>query len=220
MILSGVRSDRVSSRRQKTLARWQPTPTRFQRVICLGGKMKFCTDCGTRVMLETPPGDDRKRFVCRSCGLIHYQNPKLVVGCIPEMEGRVLLCRRAIEPRYGKWTLPAGYLENGETVTMGAKREAFEEARATFADLEPYLLFNIRHINQIYLMFRGQLANGRYGSGHESLEVRLFEEAEIPWDDLAFGVIRATLSRYFQDRPTGIFDFHIGDIALDDAAST
>jgi ADP-ribose pyrophosphatase YjhB (NUDIX family) len=180
--------------------------------------MKYCTDCGHRLIVKTPPGDDRERFACPACGMIHYQNPKMVVGCIPEMGDRILLCRRAIEPRYGKWTLPAGYLENGETVAMGAKREAFEEARATFVDLTPYVLFNIRHISQIYLMFRGRLADSSYGVGNESLEVRLFTEGSIPWDDLAFGVIRATLAKYFKDRPTGIFRFQIDDILPDDAA--
>jgi ADP-ribose pyrophosphatase YjhB (NUDIX family) len=136
----------------------------------------------------------------------------MVVGCIPEAGDKVLLCRRAIEPCYGMWTLPAGYLENGETVAQGAEREAFEEARARVYDLTPYALFNICHVSQIYLMFRARLIDSNFRPGKESIEVRLFTESEIPWDDLAFRVIKETLLHYFKDRPTGLFPFHVGDI--------
>jgi ADP-ribose pyrophosphatase YjhB (NUDIX family) len=138
----------------------------------------------------------------------------LVVGCIPEWEGRILLCLRAIQPRRGKWTLPAGFLENGETVSQGAEREAFEEARARLEGLRPYALFNLTFIHQIYLMFRCQLCDSAVQPGEESLEVKFFSEHEIPWDQLSFPVIRETLRLYFRDREAGRFPFHMGDIRL------
>jgi ADP-ribose pyrophosphatase YjhB (NUDIX family) len=174
--------------------------------------MNFCSNCGEEIILSTPPGDDRPRYLCKSCGTIHYENPKVVVGCIPEKNGKILLCRRAIEPRSGKWTLPAGYLENGETVSQGAKRETYEEAGANILISAPYALFNICHINQIYLIFRGRLVDDHIKAGSESTEVRLFSEKDIPWDQIAFTVIEATLRLYFKDKPSGLFPFHIGDI--------
>lgn len=147
--------------------------------------------------------------------MVHYQNPKMVVGCIPECGDRILLCKRAIKPRRGKWTLPAGYLENGETVTEGALRESLEEARARYKELSPYRLFNIRHVNQMYLIFRGELADAGFSAGEESLAVALFREAEIPWDELAFKVIHTTLAHYFDDRRRGAFTFQVGDILPD-----
>jgi ADP-ribose pyrophosphatase YjhB (NUDIX family) len=175
--------------------------------------MKYCSHCGHSLRFTIPPGDDRARFVCDGCGLIHYQNPRVVVGCIPASEGRVLLCRRAIEPRHGLWTLPAGYLENGETVAACAAREACEEAGARIGELVPYLMFNICHIHQIYLMFRARLMDLNFEAGPESLEVKLFTEQEIPWDEIAFRVISATLMTYFGDRRSGSFPFAISDIA-------
>ena len=175
--------------------------------------MNFCSNCGQPVTRRTPPGDDRSRFFCESCGVVHYQNPKLVVGCIPEMEDQILLCRRAIEPCYGMWTLPAGYLENGETVAAGAKRETLEEAQARVEILAPYALYNICHVDQIYLMFRARLIDERFQAGSESLEVKLFSENDIPWQEIAFRVISATLLQYFNDRRNGQFPFYIGNIA-------
>lgn len=174
--------------------------------------MKFCSNCGSPLSFATPPGDDRGRFLCPACGTIHYQNPRVVVGCIPEVDGRILLCRRAIDPCYGKWTLPAGYLENGETVSACAERETREETGARVDELSPYRMFNICHINQIYFMFRGRVVNLGNGPGKESLEVKLCTEAEIPWEQIAFRVISETLRMYFRDRRTGSFSFDIGDI--------
>ena len=174
--------------------------------------MNYCSNCGDRVKRKTPPGDDRPRYLCESCGTIHYENPKVVVGCIPEMDGKILLCRRNIEPRCGKWTLPAGYLENGETVAQGARRETVEESGARIEILAPYALFNICYVNQVYLMFRARLVDASIKAGSESSEVRLFSEKEIPWDQIAFTVIEETLRQYFKDRPTGLFPFHIGNI--------
>ena len=175
--------------------------------------MNFCSNCGQPLTYIRPPGDDRCRYYCEACGVIHYQNPLMVVGCIPEMEDKILLCRRAIEPCYGKWTLPAGYLENGETVAEGAKREAFEEARARVEILAPYALYNICYVNQIYLMFRARLENNNFRAGSESLVVRLFAEDDIPWDEIAFRVIVKTLKQYYSDRRTGRFPFYVADIA-------
>ena len=175
--------------------------------------MKFCSQCGHSLKFTIPPGDDRARFVCDACGVVHYQNPRVVVGCIPAYEGRVLLCRRAIEPRHGLWTLPAGYLENGETLAACAERETREEAGARIGELVPYLMFNICHIHQIYLMFRARLTDLDFEAGRESLEVRLFAEEDIPWDEIAFRVISATLRTYFRDRRSGSFPFAIGDIS-------
>lgn len=176
--------------------------------------MNYCSNCGNAVKLATPPGDDRPRHVCPACGTIHYENPKVVVGCIPEMDGKILLCRRAIEPRSDKWTLPAGYLENGETVAQGAQRETLEEAGARIEILAPYALFNICYVNQVYLMFRARMMDGNIKAGSESSEVRFFAEGEIPWDEIAFTVIEETLRQYFKDRPAGLFPFHIGNILM------
>jgi ADP-ribose pyrophosphatase YjhB (NUDIX family) len=174
--------------------------------------MKHCSRCGELVSRGIPPGDDRERYICAACGKIHYRNPRMVVGCIPLWQGRILLCRRSIEPRLGTWTLPAGFLENRESVEEGARRELMEEARATALDLRPYGLYNIRHVSQVYLFFIGELASADFGAGEESIEVRLFEEAAIPWDELAFPVVETTLRRYYRDVPGGEFPFHIEDI--------
>ncbi|WP_456406283.1 NUDIX hydrolase [Thiolapillus sp.] len=174
--------------------------------------MKFCSSCGAGVALRVPPGDNRQRFVCTACGEIHYQNPKLVTGCIPEWEDAVLLCRRAIEPRYGLWTLPAGFMENEESAQQGAIRETLEEANARVQVEQLYTTFNLPHISQVYLLFRGRLTNLDFSPGEESLEVALFREQEIPWDELAFPVIYETLKFYFQDRKQGVFLPRVGDI--------
>ncbi len=174
--------------------------------------MKFCSSCGACVELGVPPGDNRQRFVCVSCGEIHYQNPKVVTGCIPEWTNKLLLCRRAIEPRHGLWTLPAGFMENQESAQQGAARETLEEANARVSIAQLYTTFNLPHISQVYLLFRGSLDDQDFSPGPESLEVALFSEKEIPWDALAFPVIRETLRYYFQDRKKGVFVPRVGDI--------
>jgi ADP-ribose pyrophosphatase YjhB (NUDIX family) len=143
----------------------------------------------------------------------------MVVGCIPEMAERILFCRRSIMPQYGKWTIPAGFLEKGETVEAGAKRETFEEAGAKVETLKPFALYNLTFISQVYLIFRAQLVDSDFHPGDESLEVGLFKEEEVPWDDLAFPVIRETLKAYFRDRSKGLFLFHMGDISPDSFGS-
>jgi len=175
--------------------------------------MRYCSNCGTNVTLRVPEGDDRPRFVCDACQTIHYQNPKVVVGCIPEWEGKILFCRRAIEPRNGMWTLPAGYLENQETLAEGAKRETFEESRAGVDALSPYAIFNLPFIDQIYIMFRATLKNTEFGPTHESSDVKLIDEKDIPWENLAFRVIREALVLYLADRGRGVFPFRMADIS-------
>ena len=174
--------------------------------------MIYCSNCGARVVEKVPAGDDRTRFVCETCATIHYQNPKIVAGCIPEWDGRLLLCRRAIEPRLGLWTLPAGFMENLETTEQAAARETWEEARARVVDMSLYGVFSIPHISQVYMMFRARLQDEEYAPGPESLDVRLFEEHEIPWGELAFPVVRLTLEKYYQDIRGDGFPVHVENI--------
>jgi len=174
--------------------------------------MKYCSNCGTLVELRVPEGDTLPRYVCSECGIIHYQNPKIVVGCIPEWEDRILLCRRAIEPRHGLWTVPSGFMENAETLVQGAARETLEEANARVNMGPLYAIYNLPHINQVHVLFRAQLLDLDFKPGIESLDVQLFGEAEIPWDTLAFRVIREPLKRYFDERRQGKLGFHMGTI--------
>jgi ADP-ribose pyrophosphatase YjhB (NUDIX family) len=174
--------------------------------------MKFCPSCGAPVAYTVPAGDTLPRHVCTACNRIHYQNPRIVVGCIPELEGRILLCRRAIEPRYGLWTLPAGFLENGETLEQGAARETLEEARAEVEIEDLFTVYNLPHVNQVYVMFRARLLAPEFSAGAESLDVRLFSESQVPWQELAFATIRGTLMHYFDDRNANAFRVHVGTI--------
>lgn len=174
--------------------------------------MKFCSSCGAPVTLRVPPGDTLPRHVCDTCTTIHYLNPRMVVGCIPEWEDRILLCRRAIEPRHGLWTVPAGYMENGETTFQGAVRETLEEANARVEIGSLYALYNIPHINQVYMLFRARLLDTDVRPGAETLEVRLMAENEIPWDEIAFASVRNTLTHYYEDRRRGEYQFHMGTI--------
>jgi ADP-ribose pyrophosphatase YjhB (NUDIX family) len=174
--------------------------------------MKYCSECGVAVEWRIPEGDSLPRHVCPACGVIHYQNPKLVVGSIPEWEDRILLCRRAIEPRRGLWTLPAGYLELGETVAQGAIRETLEEANARVDITQLFALLSIPHISQVYVLFRARLLDADFHPGAETSEVALFAEADIPWDRLAFATVRSTLEHYYADRRAGEYKFHMGTI--------
>jgi ADP-ribose pyrophosphatase YjhB (NUDIX family) len=171
--------------------------------------MKYCSQCGQPVVLKVPPEDRIARFVCEACGTIHYQNPRMVVGCVPQWEGRILLCRRAIEPRHGYWTLPAGFMENQETLEAAAQREAREEALAEVQIEGLLAVVNVPQANQVHLFFRGLLVEGRYGVGHESLEARLYGEQEIPWGELAFPSVEFALRRYLADREGGREGAHV-----------
>ena len=181
--------------------------------------MNYCTVCAAPVALRIPDDDNRPRHVCTACGEIHYLNPKVVVGCLPVIGSKVLLCRRAIEPRYGKWTLPAGFLECGETLEAGALRETLEEAGASVKIDGLYTVLSIVHAEQIYMMFRATLSQPVFAAGVESLEVALFDEADIPWDELAFSTIRRTLEHFFEDRRSGGFGLHVGQIERSPARS-
>jgi ADP-ribose pyrophosphatase YjhB (NUDIX family) len=174
--------------------------------------MKYCSDCGAPVALGIPPGDNLPRHVCDACGTIHYSNPKMVIGCIPEWRDQVLLCKRAIEPRYGLWTLPAGFMENGETVAQAALRETLEEARARVELADIYSVLSVPHVNQVHIFYRARLLDLDFGPGAESLEVQLFAESAIPWPEIAFRTVSTTLRHYYRDRAAGVFAFHSGDI--------
>jgi len=175
--------------------------------------MKFCSNCGAPVARRVPPGDSLPRFVCDQCGDIHYQNPKLVVGTVPEWDGRLLLCRRAIEPRYGYWTLPAGFMENDETAAQAALRETLEETGARVEVAAPFSMLSVPHVNQVHLFYRARLLDLEFRSGVESLEVALFEEGQVPWREIAFRTVGLTLRHWFADRKSGAFGFHAGDVA-------
>lgn len=183
--------------------------------------MKFCSECAHPVSILIPPDDNRLRHVCEQCGTIHYQNPKMVIGSIPvwEQQGRtqVLLCKRAIEPRYGYWTLPAGFMENEETTSDAARRETMEEAGARIELHELFSLLNVPHVHQVHMFYRATLLDLDYLAGTESLEVRLFDESEIPWADIAFPTVHHTLKFFFSDlervrREGGQFGLHTRDI--------
>lgn len=177
--------------------------------------MNFCSHCGQTVRFAIPEGDDRPRHLCDACGNIHYQNPRIIAGTLPILGDKVLLCRRSISPRKGFWTLPAGFMENAETTIEAAVRETREEACAEVTVHGLYTLISLPHINQVYMMFLADLEGG-FGPGPESLEVALFEEHEIPWDELAFPTIERTLRHFFEDRLDDDYPLHISDITAED----
>lgn len=174
--------------------------------------MNFCSHCGQPVAMSIPPGDHLPRYVCNACGTIHYENPRIIVGCVPVWQDKILLCRRAIEPRLGWWTIPAGFMENGETVQQGAAREALEEA---LADVEIGSLLSVVHVlhtHQVHMFFRAALRNTDFGVGPESLEVGLYAAADIPWQALAFQSVRFSLERFLDDRRRGDEPLHFQTI--------
>jgi ADP-ribose pyrophosphatase YjhB (NUDIX family) len=184
--------------------------------------MKFCSECAAPVSLLIPAGDNRPRYVCDNCATIHYQNPKMVLGSIPvwERDGelKILLCKRAIEPRLGYWTLPAGFMENDETTAEAAIRETQEEAGANIELGKLFSLLNVARVHQVHMFYLATLLDLDFAPGEESLDVQLFSEADIPWDDLAFPTIRATLELFFADRARMLeneqasYGFHTHDI--------
>lgn len=179
--------------------------------------MNYCSNCGAPVEVRIPEGEHLPRHVCPSCGTVHYQNPKLVVGCVPEDEyGRILICKRAIPPRIGFWTIPAGFMENGETLQEAAAREAQEEA---LADVEIGSLLSVVHVlhaHQVHVFFRGRLRSQTIGAGPESLEVKMIEAHEIPWTDIAFASTEYTLRRYLEDRAAGTERHHFVEFGRSD----
>jgi len=177
-------------------------------------RIRHCKQCGTAVTYRLPDdGDTRERAICPACHTVHYENPLNVVGTLPIWNDQVLLCKRNIEPRLGKWTLPAGFMELGETVMQGAARETQEEAGAQFQMLELFSIMNVVRVGQVHFFFRAQLTSPDFDPGHETQEARLFAEQDIPWDDIAFRTVRETLRCYFADRARGHYSLHQIDIA-------
>lgn len=192
---------------QSTIERYKPTSV-FEI-------MNYCSNCGHPVEFTEIDNDHRKRHYCPNCGTIHYHNPKIVVGCIAHIGEKVLLCKRSIEPRYGMWNLPGGFLENGETVEQGALRELKEEANANIRIKRMHSLYSIPHINHIYMHFVGELVDGQYSIGEETSEVRLFGEQEIPWDELAFSSNTFALEKFFENLDKKINETFIGAFVKD-----
>ncbi|HFA48445.1 MAG TPA: NUDIX hydrolase [Bacteroidetes bacterium] len=175
--------------------------------------MNFCSKCGSdNLIKKVPPGDNRPRAVCGNCATVHYRNPKVVAGCLPVWEGKVLLAKRAIEPRKGLWNIPAGFMEIGESVEAGAMREVWEEAEARVKLLGLLAVFTYTSYDHVYVHFLGELVDGKYGVGEESLEVELFSEEEIPWDQIAFESSTFALKKYFADRKNGTMRAHYGAV--------
>ena len=175
------------------------------------GPIKFCSRCGSdQLQRLIPEGDHRIRVVCANCRTIHYQNPRIIAGCLPVWKDKVLLCRRAIEPRRGFWNIPAGFLENGEAIEAGAAREVWEEAAAKVKIERVLAVFTLLDFHHVYVHFTGELVDGAFGVGEESLETRLFSEEEIPWEDIAFISSKFALEAFFEDRRLGLERTHVG----------
>ena len=175
--------------------------------------IKHCKNCGSAVEYRLPDdGDTKQRAVCPACGTVHYENPLNVVGTVPYWGEQVLLCKRNIEPRWGKWTLPAGFMELNETVAEGAARETLEESGAVFEMEGLFSLVNVAQVGQVHFFYRARLLSAQFDPGHETLEARLFTEAEIPWEEIAFRTVKETLTRYFDDRRSGKFSIHTLDL--------
>ena len=175
--------------------------------------IKHCRNCGTAVTYRVPDdGDTKERAICTRCHTIHYENPLNVVGTLPYLDDRVLLCKRNIEPRWGKWTLPAGFMELGETTREGAARETEEEAGASFEMEALFTVMSVPRVGQVHLFYRARLLSAQFNPGHETLEARLFGEDEIPWDDIAFRTVKETLEHFFADRRRGQFAVHNIDV--------
>ncbi len=173
----------------------------------------FCRKCGAPTVLRVPDdGDTKARAVCTACDTIHYENPLNVVGTVPNWGSKVLLCKRNIEPRKGKWTLPAGFMELDETTAEGAARETTEEAGAQFEMGPLFSLINVASVGQVHLFYRARLLSDTFDPGVETMEAQLFEETQVPWDEIAFRTVRETLKCYFADRSNGNFGFHAIDI--------
>ncbi len=174
--------------------------------------MKYCSDCGAAVEHKIPPGDHLPRAVCPACRTVHYHNPKVIVGCIPEWGEQILMCKRAIEPRLGLWTFPAGFLEQHESSGQGAAREALEESRAIVTIGELFVVINVPYVSQVYMVHRAKLTAPQFGPTSESSEVVLMREDEIPWERIAFPTIWHSLKFFYADRKAGCENFHTLDL--------
>jgi ADP-ribose pyrophosphatase YjhB (NUDIX family) len=179
----------------------------------LRSPIKHCRNCGTAVVYRVPDdGDTKERAVCPACHTIHYENPLNVVGTVPVLGDRVLLCKRNIEPRWGKWTLPAGFMELGETTAQGAARETDEEAGAQFEMDGLFTVMSVPRVGQVHLFYRARLLSDQFNPGTKRIEARLFTEEDIPWEDIAFRTVKETLEHYFADRRAAAFVLHTLDI--------
>ena len=174
--------------------------------------LRYCSDCSGLLGQVIPPGDSRPRLVCQQCGAIYYENPKIVTGCLPQWENKILLCQRAIEPRYGYWTLPAGFLENGETIADGAMREAKEEANLHLANLRLFAVIDVLRAHQVHIFYLADMVSPEANPGTESLATALYEEPDIPWKNLSFPVVRMVLEFYYQDLSKGNYSLHTAHI--------
>lgn len=175
--------------------------------------IKFCKNCGNTVVYRQPDdGDTKNRAVCPACNTVHYENPLNVVGTVPVWEDKVLLCKRNIEPRKGKWTLPAGFMELEETTVQGAARETVEEAGAQFEMQSLFSVLSVPRVGQVHLFYRATLTSDQFNPGFETMEAKLFAEADIPWDEIAFRTVKVTLEKFFSDRAKGSFGVHEADI--------
>ena len=190
-----------------------PCTAHYTGRMLLPRRIKHCRECGSPVDYRIPADDNRERATCPACATIHYENPLNVVGTVPFWQDSVLLCRRNIEPRHGFWTLPAGFMELGETTAEGAVRETHEEAGARIELLELFSLLNVVRVGQVHFFYRARLLDTRFDPGPETIEARLFRHDEIPWDELAFRTVRLTLERYFADQARGQYGLHCADIA-------
>ncbi|MET1254618.1 NUDIX hydrolase [Aliikangiella maris] len=170
--------------------------------------IKFCIQCGNSTHLTIPEMDTHHRHQCQTCGFIHYQNPNIIAGCLVYHREKVLLCKRAIEPRYGLWTVPAGFMENGESTRAAAIRETREEANAMVELKDLFFIANLVPINQVYMLYLAELVNEDFYAGIESLDVQLFSEQQIPWENLAFKTVEITLKKFFQARQNNQFELH------------
>ena len=188
-------------------------PRRYTDRMFAPRRIQHCRACGASTAYRVPADDNRERAICGACGEIHYENPINVVGTVPVWDDQVLLCRRAIEPRHGLWTLPAGFMELGETTAEGARRETDEEAGARVELDGLFTVLNVVRAGQVHLFYRARMLDTRLDPGPETLEAQLFREHEIPWDQIAFRTVRQTLEHYFADRRSGAFGVHVGDIA-------
>ncbi|SBS34073.1 Bifunctional NMN adenylyltransferase/Nudix hydrolase [Marinomonas aquimarina] len=176
--------------------------------------MRFCPKCGHQVNMEIPDGDNRERAVCPNCSFIDYDNPLMVTGTIPLYQGKVLLCKRNIEPRFGYWTLPAGFMENGETTVEGALRETLEESGSEVTIKQPFSMVSIPHVNQVHLFYIAELKQPDFHPTTESSEVELFELSDIPWDEMAFSSVRKSLEFFVADHKSGDYGFHEDSILI------
>jgi ADP-ribose pyrophosphatase YjhB (NUDIX family) len=179
----------------------------------LRSPIKHCRNCGIAVVYRIPDdGDTKERAVCPACTTIHYENPLNVVGTIPYLGDKILLCKRNIEPRFGKWTLPAGFLELGETTAQGAVRETHEEAGAQIEMEGLFSIINVARVGQVHMFYRARLLSDQFNPGYETIETQLYSEADIPWDEIAFRTVKETLELFFADRKAGHFRIHDVDI--------